>query len=261
MTTATSIASPAATDRQFFRACFTAMAFVLVSGFVVQLAMGRSSFNAPLIVHVHAVVFMGWVGIVLAQSWLATGGNIQTHRQLGKLAAVWAAAMLVLGTLVTIATIQSGRTPFFFQPQHFLIANPMSLLGFAGLLAAGVALRRQTDWHARLQVGAFMILMGPGFGRLIPMPLLTPYAWEIAGLIALIVPAIGMFRDWRVHGRVHPAWFWGIGVLLGIIVLARVLAFSPIGEAIYANTTAGSAVAGIDGLAFPPPPGPPPGPM
>ncbi|MBU2605371.1 MAG: hypothetical protein KKC43_05720 [Alphaproteobacteria bacterium] len=256
--TSTILAHPAASDRQFFRACFTAMAFVLVSGFVVQLALGRSSFNAPLIVHLHAVVFMGWVGIVLAQSWLATGGNIAMHRQLGKLALVWAITMIVFGTLVTLAATQTGRTPFFFQPQHFLIANPMTLLGFAGLLIAAIALRQQTDWHARLQVGAFVMLMGPGFGRLIPMPLLTPYAFETAGLVALLVPAIGMLRDWRVHGRPHPAWLWGTGVLIAVMVLARMLAFSPVGAAIYESATAGSIVAGTDGLAFPPPP---PGPM
>lgn len=255
------LANPAGSDRQFFRTCFIAMAFVLVSGFVVNLALGRSSFNAPLIVHLHAVVFMGWVGIVLAQSWLATGGNVAMHRQLGKLAVVWAIGLMVFGTLVTVAATQTGRTPFFFQPQHFLVANPVTLLGFAGLLGAAIALRRQTDWHARLQVGAFVMLMGPGFGRLLPMPFLTPYAFEVAGFVALIVPAIGMVRDWRVHGRVHPAWLWGIGVLLAVTLLARVIGFSSVGAAIYEFTTAGTIVAGTDGLAFPPPPGPPPGPM
>jgi hypothetical protein len=52
----------------------TAMALVLVAGFVLQLAMGRSSFGAPPVVHLHALVFMGWVAIVVAQAWLAAGG-------------------------------------------------------------------------------------------------------------------------------------------------------------------------------------------
>ena len=105
------------------------------------------------------------------------------------------------------------------------------------------------------------MLMGPGFGRLLPMPLLPPYAFEIAGLVALVFPAIGILRDWRVHGRPHPAWLWGIGVLLTVTLLARLIAFSPAGEAIYSLATAGGVMNGTDGLAFPPPPGPPPGPM
>ena len=90
------------------------------------------------------------------------------------------------------------------------------------------------------------------------MPFLPPYAFEIACLAALVFPIVGILRDWRVHGRPHPAWLWGVGVLLATLVLARLLAFSPVGEAIYTAATAGGGMAGTDGLAFPPPP---PGPM
>lgn len=245
---------PLADDRRFFRNLITAMAVILVSGFVVQLAMGRSSFNSPLIVHAHAIAFMGWIAITVAQSWLAANRNAAMHRKLGQIAVLWTIALLILGPMVTTANVQTGRTPFFFQPQHFLIANPLSLVGFAGLFGAAILMRRNTDWHARLHVGAFVMLMGPGFGRLLPMPFLTPYAFEIAGLVALVFPIIGIVRDWRVNGRPHAAWFWGIGVLLAVTVLARVIGFSQIGEAVYAATTAGTSLSGTDGLAFPPPP-------
>ncbi len=252
--TTMAIDAPLANDRSFFRNLITAMAVILVAGFVVQLAMGRSSFGAPPIVHAHAIAFMGWVSITLAQVWLVAGGNMAAHRKLGYLAVAWSIGLLILGPLVTIATVQTARTPFFFQPQHFLVANPVSLIGFAGLFFAAIALRRRADWHARLHAGAFVMLMGPGFGRLLPMPFLPPYAFEIAGLTALIFPVIGIVRDWRVQGRPHPAWFWGIGVLLATTLLARVIGFSPVGEAIYAAVTAGGSLAGTDGLAFPPPP-------
>lgn len=245
---------PVANDRRFFRNVITVMALVLISGFVVQLAAGRSSFGAPLIVHAHAVAFMGWVAITLTQTWLGASGNMALHRQLGRLAVVWVIALLILGPMVTIAAINTGRTPFFFQPQHFLVANPMTLIGFVGLFAAAIALRRQTEWHMRLQVGALVMLMGPGFGRLLPMPFLSPYAFEIAGLTALVIPIICLVRDWRVHGRLHPAWLWSMGILLAVMLLSRVIAFSPIGDAIYATVTAGGGMAGTDGLAFPPPP-------
>jgi hypothetical protein len=248
------IERPLTDDRKFFRNLVTAMAVILVGGFVVQLALGRSSFGAPLVVHAHAVVFMGWIAITLAQTWLAAGGNISTHRQLGKIAVLWTIALLVLGPLVTVAAVQTARTPFFFQPQHFLIATPLTLVGFAGLFGAAILMRRNTAWHARLHVSAFVMLMGPGFGRLLPMPFLPPYAFEIAGLTALVFPVIGIVRDWRVNGSPHAAWLWGIAVLLAVTVLARVIGFSPIGEAIYAAATAGTSLAGTDGLAFPPPP-------
>jgi hypothetical protein len=166
--------------------------------------------------------------------------------------------LLVLGPVVTVFAVQSGRVPFFFQPQHFLIADPATVLAFFGLFVAAIVLRRETGWHARLQIAAFMPLLGPGFGRLAPMPLVMPWAFEVAALGALIVPAVGIARDLKVHGRIHPAWWWAIGVLFGTLILARLIAFSPLGDALYAAAIAGNPAALTDGRAFPPPPGPPP---
>lgn len=244
-------------DLRYFRNCISAMAVILVSGFVFQLSMGRSSFSAPLVVHAHAVVFMGWVVITVSQAWLAAAGLRQWHRTLGAVAIVWVCAMLVLGPLVTLEAVRTGRVPFFFQPQHFLLVNPLGVLGFLALFATALAFRKHPDWHGRLQVGAFTMLMGPGIGRLIPMPLLTPWAFEIATVIPLVVPLIGMVRDWRRTGRIHPAWWWPIAMMFAVLVTARVIAFSPVGDAIYSAAAAGSIAEGVDGRAFPPPPPPP----
>jgi hypothetical protein len=245
---------PLSADLRYFRTCITVMAVILVSGFVFQLSMGRSSFSAPLVVHVHAFVFMGWVAITVTQAWLAAAGNRQWHRTLGAVGLAWVCAVAVLGPLVTIEAVRTARVPFFFQPQHFLLVNPISLLAFLGVFAAALTFRRHPDWHARLQVGGFAMLMGPGIGRLIPMPLLTPWAFEVATVIPLIVPVIGMVRDQRRTGRVHPAWAWPIGLMLAALVAARLIAFSPIGDAIYSTAAAGSVAEGTDGRAFPPPP-------
>ncbi|MBL8538075.1 MAG: hypothetical protein JNM59_11785 [Hyphomonadaceae bacterium] len=243
-------------DRGFFRTLATVMAIMQVSGFVVQLAMGRSSFGAPLIVHLHAIAFMGWVAIFLAQSWLAASGAMARHRLLGRIALFWACALLVLGVLITVETIRTGRTPFFFQPQHFLLANPATLFGALGLLAAAVVLRKRQDWHARLQIGSFVMLMGPSFGRLLPMPLMTPYAFEIAALAPLVFVVFAASRDRRVQKRIHPAWALTAAVLVSALVLARLLAHSPVGAALYAAAVAGTGAAGSNGMAFPPPPMP-----
>lgn len=245
-----------ATDAKYFRTFITVMAVILVSGFVFNLAMGRSSFAAPAVVHLHAVVFMGWVGIVLAQFWLAAAGAFHWHRQLGMLAVAWAGMMMVLGPWVTIAAAQTGRVPFFFQPQHFVLADIFTLGSFFALFAAAVALRKYTGWHMRLQAGAFVPLMGPGLGRLIPMPFLTPWAFEAAGVLALIAPVAGILRDRRVHGRAHPAWFWTIGVVAAAMAVARIIGFSSLGDDYYAFIVAGTPMEGTDGRAFPPaPPG------
>lgn len=241
-------------DLAFFRVLATVMAVVQVTGFAFHFAMGRSSLNAPLFVHAHAVVFMGWVAIFAVQPWLANAGSSGLHRLLGRVAMVWACGLLVFGFMVTWETVRTGRTPFFFQPQHFLFANPLTLVGALGLLAAAISLRKHQDWHPRLQIGSFVLLMGPGFGRLLPMPLLPPHAFEISSIAALVFVAVAAGRDgWR-RRQVHPAWAWTVLALLGSLLLARALAVSPIGETLHATAVAGTAAEGSDGMAFPPPP-------
>jgi hypothetical protein len=161
-----------------------------------------------------------------------------------------------MGSWISIDVTQRGTAPFFFQPQNFLIANPLSAIVFAALAWAAIRMRRQTDWHMRLHICAMTAIIGPGFGRLLPMPLLIPYAFEIAGLAGLLFPIAGMIRDYGKFGRVHPAWWWGVAAFLSVIPVSYVIANSSLGDTIYTAVTAGHPGAEVPGLEFPPPPMP-----
>ncbi|WP_397399470.1 hypothetical protein [Phenylobacterium sp.] len=245
-------------DDRFFLGTVIAMAVVLVAGFSVQLATGRSSFSAPLMVHAHAVVFMGWLGIYLLQNIFVATGRSALHRRLGWIGAGWILAMLVLGCAVTVDMARRGAIPFFFRPLQFLVFDVLSLLTFVGLTTAAIALRRQTDWHRRLHFCAMAILLGPGLGRLLPMPLLTPWAWEATFVVSLIFPLVGMWADHRRSGRIHPAWSRGLAAMFGLLLVVEAVTYSPLGDALYRAAVAGSPGAAVAPLAFPPPPGPPP---
>lgn len=234
------------------------MAVVLVAGFSVQLAFGRSSFSSPPLVHAHAVVFMGWVVIYLLQNVFVATGRRGLHRRLGWIAAVWIVPMVVLGCAVTVAMARRGQVPFFFKPLQFVIFDPLSVFTFAGLTVAAVLLRRRTDWHRRLHFCAMSILLGPGLGRLLPMPLLIPWAWEATVLVSLLFPVAGMIADLRREGAIHPAWGWGVATILGSALLIEAITYSPVGEGVYRAVVTGSPGAAVAPLAFPPPPGPPP---
>lgn len=252
-TLAVTIEEPARAER-FFGTLAIAMALIVFAGFTTHLLAGRSTFASPLRVHLHALAYMGWTCIFVAQSWLATRGPFPLHRQLGWIAVAWLALLIVTGLAVILAVVRGGTSPFFFQPQHFLIANPLSILLFVGLTLAAIRMRHRTDWHARLHICGMTMIMGPAFGRLLPMPLLIPYAFQSAVAAAVIFPLVGMVRDLRRTGRVHPAWWWGLACLAALVAVPGFLAPTRAGDEIYRAVTAGTPGAAVEGLAFADPP-------
>jgi hypothetical protein len=215
-------------EKFFFRmACL--MAAVIVAGFAMNLAMGRSTFAVPIVYHVHAFVFFTWVAIYLAQNWLVTSGNLALHRSLGRIAAIWVPLMLVLAFAIMFTSLRRAGGPFFFDQNEFMVANTLGLFTFGGLVAAAVVQRRRTDWHRRLMFSAMTILTGPGLGRLLPMPLMIPNAWRIMMGVTLIFPVTGMIADVRRSGKVHPAWYWGIAAIVVMQLVAELIAYSSLG--------------------------------
>lgn len=246
--------APTSGDERFFLRGAIIMALLVVAGFSFQLAMGRSTFASPPRVHVHAVLFMGWVAIFLLQNILVSTGRIDLHRKLGRIAAVWMVAMVISGFVVTIAMVRNGLVPFFFQPLQFLIFDPVTVLAFGGLTIAAISLRRRTDWHRRLHFCGMSLLLGPAFGRLLPLPLLQPWAWEAAFAAAMLFPLVGAWLDARRRGRVHPAWLWGLGVTIGVMAVTQAVTYSQLGLSIYQAVTEGSPGARVPPLEFALPP-------
>ena len=241
-------------DERFFLRAAIIMAAIIVAGFSVQLAMGRSTFQSPVRVHAHAILFMGWVAIYLMQNIFVATGRTGLHKRLGWLAAIWVLPMVVSGLLVTVARVRDGTVPFFFRPLQFLIFDPVAIFTFAGLTAAAILLRRRTEWHRRLHFCGMTILLAPAFGRLLPLPLLQPWAWETVFAVTLLFPIAGAWSDVRRRGRAHPAWHWGIAVILGSFVLTQAVTYSPLGTSIYDRVTKGYPGAAVGPLDFPSPP-------
>lgn len=219
-------------ERRFFLIMACAMAATIVAGFSLNLAMGRSSFAVPWPYHVHGVIFMGWVALFLAQSFTIATGRRAMHIALGKLGYVWIPLMTAAGiTIMTVVARRNGG-PFFFAINEFLISNVMLLLAFAVTALWALRRRRHQGWHRRLLLASMAVLTGPGLGRLLPMPLLIPNAWTISFAASLVWIVIAMGYDLRRRGRVHPAYWWGMGIYVGTFIASMLLAFSPLGYAL-----------------------------
>ncbi len=238
---------------RFFTIMAFVMALVIVAGFSLNLAMGRSSFALPAAFHVHGMIFMGWLGLYLAQAVTIASGNRALHRRLGKLAYLLIPAMVAAGAMIILVSVRGTGGPFFFAQNEFFISNLAGLLVFAGLALWALRVRRHTGWHRRLMLVAMSALTGPGLGRLLPMPLMMPNAWTIGFATTLIFPVVGILVDWRANGRVHPAYWWGMGFNVGGFLASMALAYSPIGYAITEAVIGGTPGAERPMEAFLPP--------
>ncbi len=240
-------------ERRFFLIMTLAMAATIVAGFAFNLAMGRSTFAVPLLYHLHAVIFMGWLALVVAQAATIATGRRALHIQLGKAGYLWVPLMVAAGIGIMVFVARRNGGPFFFDVNEFLVSNVMLLLCFGGLALWALRRRRHTGWHRRLMLVSLAVLTGPGLGRLLPGPLLIPYAWEIDFVATLVFPAIAMLADKRRNGRVHPAYLWGTGIYVATFALSMVLAYSPLGYALTEAVVAGSPGAERPIEAFLPP--------
>ena len=251
------IAYSADVDRgevRFFFSMACLMAAIIVAGFTFNVIMGRSSFGAPWLVHFHAWVMMGWVALYLAQNTLIFADNVALHRRLGWVSVVWLPMVLIMGVLITLYSLKERGGPPFFDQNQFLFSNPLQLFGAVMLAASAVMVRRNTAWHRRLMFCAFAMLIGPGIGRLLPSPLLIPYAWYVEAVLPPIVfAAIGMLADRRRYGRAHPAWLVGIATVIALQIVADLIAYSGAGIAATEQVLAGTQGAARTMAAFFPP--------
>jgi hypothetical protein len=200
-------------ERLFFLLYALAIAGIVVCAFSLFLAAGLSTFASPWWVHVHAVTFMGWIGIYIAQNALVFRNDIALHRRLGRLAALYALWMVLLGLVLTPWTLAVGRAPPFFTPPFFLALDWLNILVFGGLIAGGIANRKRTDWHRRLMLCATISLVAVAWGRLVILSGNELTIWVNVSFLLLLV-ALGMAFDLFNRGKVHSAYYWGFGSLL-----------------------------------------------
>ncbi|MBO6766701.1 MAG: hypothetical protein JJ901_00175 [Erythrobacter sp.] len=244
----------AAGEHRFFLIASWLLAAMTVGGFALNAATGRSSFDVPLVYHLHAFVFMGFIALYALQATLAAKGNTALHMRLGQVAVVYIPLMLIMGVWLTFATLQFLGGPPFFAQSEFLVVNLFHLAAFAALAVAALRLRKRPDWHKRLMFGAMVTVSIPGIARLLPLPFLIPWAFPIIFGVASLFILAGMMMDRRVRGSVHAAWWWALIGPIAAMGMGEV-----IGATGYAKTWVAGHVAGTPGGERSPDPFLPPG--
>ena len=220
-------AAPAESDRRYFLAAATAITVLVFAGFAKTYYLRGVAGLPPLPMrlHVHGAVMTGWVLVVLVQVWLVRVRRIAWHRALGWVGSAIAGLVVVIGSMTTLAA--AAREVHRHSSEA---AGQLTVLGleltqmelFAILAAAAIARRREPGDHKRLMLLATLCLLPSPISRL-PIS----FGQNVAILLWFDFFAVALVAAdcWRIR-RLHPAYGWGLALLLGGLNVAFLGAYS-----------------------------------
>lgn len=210
-----STASSRRNERLFFVAAPLCLAAFVLIGF------WRSYFRhgfvfAPLpslLVHLHAVLMVGWIVLVLCQVGLISARQVRWHQRLGIAMGFWAAGIIIAGPPTAIYALRrpnSGETGFIlFGDFAFLVA-------FAFLIGLALLRRHNPPEHKRLMLLGTAAIIMPALAR---WPFDFMQKGPPIGVVGLYfaVPLALLIYDFLSLGKIHRA------TVLGTITIALVV--------------------------------------
>lgn len=172
------------------------------------------------LLHLHGVVFTSWLALLIVQTVLVYRGRTDLHQRVGKYVGVgWGLLVITIGLSVALGTISPAVGREFEDLQSFIasfVITLPSIVAFGALFGAALLYRKRPAIHKRLMVVATLALLSAATARLGRNVLgLSEGMSTVVGRglpIGLAGLAIGYDR-W-IHGRVHPAYWMAIGVLI-----------------------------------------------
>jgi hypothetical protein len=189
--------------------------------------------DRPWFLHIHGLIFVGWMLLLVTQVVLVATGRVQAHRSLGNFGIAYGFLVLAVGLLVTVAAPVTHFTKgeqTMDQAAGFIIIPLGDMILFAAFFIPSVIYRRRPEIHKRLILLATTALLFAAAGR---MQSFLPFA---AALVLWFSPAlIGMAYDKWTRGKVHPLYFIGLAAMAIALIrlpLSSSELWLPIGRAV-----------------------------
>ena len=236
-------AVPIPRDR-FFLWVTVLCAAIAVGGFAgtYWLQLPARTFRGPALLHIHGALCTAWVLFLISQSSLVTRGRVRSHREWGLFGIGLASVLVVVAVAVAIMAMNLKIAQGYGDSARAFLIVPLSAISlFAGFTAAAIANVRRPQWHRRFMIigtvgliqaaaARVFFLMATGRGPGMRPGMLPPPPVSIAAMPAFLLELIivaGMIRDWRVLGRVHPAWIVGAVVITSLEIVRAPVSSSP----------------------------------
>jgi hypothetical protein len=198
-------------------------AVVVLVGFSPTFYLRDRAAVGPLAAHlqVHGILFSAWIGLLVLQAALVALRHTSWHRTLGWGGAVLAGLVATAGTTAGLLTARREAAGGLQDAAEAFLTVPLSsMLVFAALVAAAVAVRGRPQAHKRLMLLATISILDAPIARWPG----APGAVGVFVLVDLFIVAAVLY-DIVSRRSVHPAYLWG-----GAIVVASQVLREPVGR-------------------------------
>jgi len=171
----------------------------------------------------HGVAMASWLLLMLVQPALIQLRRPRVHMAVGRVGAVIAAAICVLGVRVGIRS--AAVTPpemriWSLTPKGFLAVTLVAILIFAVFVALGVVWRRRPALHRTMMLLASLDLIGAGVSRIVPLnQLYVGTVWETLfgpALFALVLGVVLLAVRCVVTRAFDRAFAIGLAALIAV---------------------------------------------
>ena len=213
-TTSTSTSTRTVRPRRLYVLLSFLIAAIAVTGFWTTYfgPLFRGKPDQPMLLHVHAAVFVGWLVLFLAQAVFASMRRMKAHLAIGRIGIGYGVLLVAVGVWTTISRsahhLRTGG-----DGEGLLFVALLDMVIFSAFFGAAIVYRRRPQIHKRLMVVAATMLLIAAVGRLwfLPAP---PLELLVSTLVWFSPVLVAMAHDHRSTGRVHPVYVIGLAAFL-----------------------------------------------
>jgi hypothetical protein len=184
-----------------------AMCFFVFGGFgltyLAPLAAGTRAPDPP-VVHLHGLVFFGWMLLLVVQSLLVNAKNVKLHRSLGTFGIAWGGLVAFMGMLITLVGSMnvtfgnpSDAAVFFLS----YVAPP----SFAVIFAMAIRAVKTPQIHRNLILIATIAILMPGINRMYMQTLMLDFVPVFATYMTMnAMLAAVLWHERKLRGTISP---------------------------------------------------------
>lgn len=186
---------------------FIVLAFILITGFWNSY-FSRLGEIEQFTHHFHAIAMLGWMALLILQSWLIRNRKTSQHRTIGKISFIVAPAVVISGIMVTFYSQASAKNPAATGTVAIFWFGLFLAGLFAILYLQAIRHRRNMNLHARYMIATAWVFLLPGLARALGQHVAPLGIWIPSFFQMMWIPVIFggwlMFLDWKNKQPIAP---------------------------------------------------------